>query len=311
MDRLPGSGPGDLGSNPNAGVLSWRVYKPKSMGDFGPRGPLGRGPEAPAKGTSVGRDCSRLAGEDLRKLIMWNLVTLDGFFEGRKSWDIGWHDTVWGEELEKFSLEQSKSIGALLFGRVTYEGMAGYWSKEKGDIADFMNAVPKVVFSKTLAKADWNNTRLVKQNAEREVAKMKNEKGKDLFIFGSANLSSALTRKGLIDSLGDPDGEAIDREEFVAATRRIARALSVPLSADIVGGFGRSPKEVVSTVRSVIEAGAIGINIEDSVHETKELLPIPAQVERLNAVRKLRDALDVPFVINARTDALSLAPGER
>ena len=135
----------------------------------------------------------------MRKLIMWNLVTLDGYFEGRKSWDIGWHDTVWGEELEKFSVEQSKSIGALLFGRVTYEGMAGYWSKEKGDIADFMNAVPKVVFSKTLAKADWNNTRLVKQNAEREVAKMKNEKGKDLFIFGSANLSSALTRKGLID----------------------------------------------------------------------------------------------------------------
>jgi len=135
----------------------------------------------------------------LRKLIMWNLVTLDGFFEGRKSWDIGWHDTVWGEELEKFSLEQSKSIGALLFGRVTYEGMAGYWSKEKGDIADFMNAVPKVVFSRTLAKADWNNTKLVKQNAEGEVAKLKKESGKDLYIFGSADLSSALTRKGLID----------------------------------------------------------------------------------------------------------------
>jgi len=130
---------------------------------------------------------------------MWNLVTLDGFFEGRKSWDIGWHDTVWGEELEKFSLEQSKSIGALLFGRVTYEGMAGYWSKEKGDIADFMNAVPKLVFSKTLARADWNNTKVVKQNAEGEVAKLKKESGNDLYIFGSANLSAAFTRKGLID----------------------------------------------------------------------------------------------------------------
>ena len=66
---------------------------------------------------------------------MWNLVTLDGFFEGRKSWDIDWHDSVWGEELERFSVEQSKSIGALLFGRVTYQGMASFWSKEKGEIA--------------------------------------------------------------------------------------------------------------------------------------------------------------------------------
>ena len=73
---------------------------------------------------------------------MWNLVTLDGFFEGRKSWDIDWHDTVWGEELERFSAEQAKSIGMLLFGRVTYQGMASFWPKEKGEIADFMNRVP-------------------------------------------------------------------------------------------------------------------------------------------------------------------------
>src|SRR5437867_13204461 len=145
------------------------------MGDFGPRGPLGRGPEAPAKGTSVGRDCNRLAGEDLRKLIMWNLVTLDGFFEGRKSWDIGWHDTVWGEELEKFSVEQSKSIGALLFGRVTYEMMASYWPTAKGETADFMNSVPKIVFSRTLKKADWNNTLLVNGNVEEEVTRLKQQ----------------------------------------------------------------------------------------------------------------------------------------
>ena len=130
---------------------------------------------------------------------MWNLVTLDGFFEGRKSWDIDWHDTVWGEELERFSAEQAKSIGMLLFGRVTYQGMASFWPKEKGEIADFMNRVPKVVFSKTMEKAEWNNSRLVKGNAEDEVAKLKGQSGKDLFIFGSANLSASLTRRGLID----------------------------------------------------------------------------------------------------------------
>src|SRR5947209_4158616 len=137
----------------------------------------------------------------MRKLIMWNLVTLDGFFEGPKSWDIDWHDTIWGEELEKYSVEQSKSTGMLLFGRVTYEGMAGYWPTQKGDIADFMNTVPKVVFSKTLKKADWNNSRLVKDNAVEEVIKLKKEPGKTLFVFGSADLSSTLLKHGLFDEL--------------------------------------------------------------------------------------------------------------
>src|SRR5213592_2686116 len=87
----------------------------------------------------------------------------------------------------------------LLFGRVTYQGMASFWPKEKGEIADFMNRVPKVVFSRTMEKAEWNNSRLVKGNAEEEVAKLKGQLGKNLFIFGSANLSASLTRRGLID----------------------------------------------------------------------------------------------------------------
>jgi dihydrofolate reductase len=135
----------------------------------------------------------------MRKVIMWNLVTLDGFFEGSKSWEIDWHDYVWGEELERLSLEQSNSIGMLLFGRVTYEGMAGFWPSQKGEIAEFMNEVPKVVFSRTLSKAEWNNTKLVRDHAEEEITRLKKQPGKDLFIFGSANLSSTLTQAGLID----------------------------------------------------------------------------------------------------------------
>jgi dihydrofolate reductase len=130
---------------------------------------------------------------------MWNMVTLDGFFEGPKSWEIDWHEYVWGDELEQLSLEQSKSIGMLLFGRVTYQGMAAYWSSAAGEIAEFMNNVPKVVFSRTLEKAEWTNTQLVKGNAEEEVANLKRQSGKDLFIFGSANLASTLMRHGLID----------------------------------------------------------------------------------------------------------------
>jgi len=130
---------------------------------------------------------------------MWNLVTLDGFFEGTKSWDIDWHELAWGEELERLSIEQARSADMLVFGRVTYEGMAGYWPSQKGEIADFMNTIPKIVFSRTLKQAEWNNTRLVKENAEGEVAKLKQQRGKDLFIFGSANLSETLMRHGLID----------------------------------------------------------------------------------------------------------------
>ncbi|MDA4131009.1 MAG: dihydrofolate reductase family protein [Thaumarchaeota archaeon] len=137
----------------------------------------------------------------MRKLIMWELTTLDGFFEGTKSWDIDWHNYTWGEELEQLSTEQLKSVGFLLFGRVTYEGMAGYWSTQKGEIADFMNSLPKIVFSRTLEKVDWSNTRLVKENAEEEVTRLKQEPGKDLFIFGSANLSSTFLQGGLVDEI--------------------------------------------------------------------------------------------------------------
>src|SRR5256714_11826200 len=138
----------------------------------------------------------------MRKVIMWNVVSLDGFFEGAKSWDRGWHDSIWGEELERISIDQLKSADMLLFGRATYEGMASYWPSAKGEVtevADLMNQIRKVVFSRTLEKASWNNTRLVKENAEEEVAKLKRQPGKDLFIFGSAKLSSTLIRHHLID----------------------------------------------------------------------------------------------------------------
>jgi dihydrofolate reductase len=134
-----------------------------------------------------------------RRLIMWNLVSLDGFFEGPKKWDLDWHEYVWGDELEQWSLEQGRTAGALLFGRVTYEGMAAHWSTAKGAIADFMNSIPKVVFSRTLTKADWNNTRLVREDAATEVANLKNASGQDLYVFGSADFSATLMRHDLFD----------------------------------------------------------------------------------------------------------------
>jgi len=135
----------------------------------------------------------------MRPLIMWNLVTLDGFFEGAKSWDLAFHETVWGDELERISIDQLRGADCLLFGRTTYEGMAAYWAKATGTVAELMNGIRKVVFSRTLARADWNNTRLVAGPAEEEVSRIKGEPGKDILIFGSANLTDSLSRRGLID----------------------------------------------------------------------------------------------------------------
>src|SRR6202011_5148510 len=109
-----------------------------------------------------------------------NMVTLDGFFEGTNSWDIEWHNTGWGDELEQLSQDQLGSADMLLFGRVTYQGMAGFWPSETGAVADFMNTIPKVVFSRTLGSADWKNSRLVKTDAAAEVARLKQAGDKDL-----------------------------------------------------------------------------------------------------------------------------------
>jgi len=135
----------------------------------------------------------------MRRLIVWNLVSLDGFFEGQKSWELDWHEDVWGEELERLSIEQLKTADMLLFGRLTYQGMASHWPSATGEVADMMNNIPKVVFSRTLEKPEWAHTRLVRADAQDEVAKLKQQSGKDLFIFGSADLTSTLMRHDLID----------------------------------------------------------------------------------------------------------------
>lgn len=135
----------------------------------------------------------------MRKLIMWNIITLDGYFEGNQSWDLPFHNVVWGEELEKLSIEQLHTADYLVFGRVTYEGMAAYWINEKGEIADLMNSIPKIVISKTLKSAEWNNTTLISENASAEITKLKEEGGKDLYVFGSANLSETFVNDHLFD----------------------------------------------------------------------------------------------------------------
>jgi dihydrofolate reductase len=139
----------------------------------------------------------------MRKLFSFMVVTVDGYYEGPNG-EFDWPNV--DDEFNEFAIRQLNDIDTLLFGRATYEGMASYWptpAAVEGDpaVAGIMNAVPKVVFSSTLGKADWHNTTLVKTDAVEAVAKLRAQPGKDLALFGSPTLTVSLLEAGLVDEL--------------------------------------------------------------------------------------------------------------
>jgi len=143
--------------------------------------------------------------DHMKKLIMWNVVTLDGRFEGEKPWDLSFHQLVWGPELEAFSLTQLHEASALVFGQNTYKGMADYWTNPEAAVTDdkvapLMNSIAKIVCSTTLEKAEWNNSTIVR-DAVSEIRRLKGEGGGPLYVFGSGMLSESLMNAGLFDEI--------------------------------------------------------------------------------------------------------------
>jgi dihydrofolate reductase len=136
------------------------------------------------------------------KLTIFNFVTLNGFFKGPDE-DISWHRH--GQEENEYAAEMLQTgDGILLFGRVTYEQMASYWPtpeaiKNSPAVAKRMNNASKIVFSRSLKKADWSNTRLVNDNMVEEVKKMKQLPGKDMAVLGSGSIVTQFADQGLID----------------------------------------------------------------------------------------------------------------
>lgn len=120
----------------------------------------------------------------------------------------------------------------------------------------------------------------------------------------------ATTSAGMMVSLGYEDGERIPFPEFLSVVSRIARVLTVPMTVDAVAGFGVGVREVVGSVRQIVGAGAVGINIEDFEHESKKLFRVEDQVEKIKAIKSLGETTGVDLVINARTDAFRYAEGE-
>jgi 2-methylisocitrate lyase-like PEP mutase family enzyme len=114
----------------------------------------------------------------------------------------------------------------------------------------------------------------------------------------------ATTSAGIANSLGYPDGKRISRGEMLAAISRIVAAVRVPVSADIEAGYGETPEAVADTIRAVLAAGVIGVNLEDAMAD------IHLQEERIQAAREAARAAGIPLVLNARTDVYLLAGGD-
>jgi dihydrofolate reductase len=140
----------------------------------------------------------------MRELVAFTNVTLDGYFAGPNG-DLGWaHEGKQDAEWNAFVAENAQSGGQLLLGRVTYELMASYWPTPQAlendpVVAEGMNNLPKVVFSRTLDKASWKNTKLVKGDMAAAVRKLKQEPGKGMALLGSGSVVSQLAQAGLID----------------------------------------------------------------------------------------------------------------
>lgn len=135
----------------------------------------------------------------MRKLIFAINVTLDGFADHEAG--------IADDELHQFFADLLRSGDAILFGRVTYQLLESYWpfapdlptsTQSEIDFANQINSMPKIVFSRTLEKVTWNNSRLVKEDVVEEVIKLKEQPGKDLLV-GSLSLASIFTEKSLID----------------------------------------------------------------------------------------------------------------
>ncbi len=121
----------------------------------------------------------------------------------------------------------------------------------------------------------------------------------------------ATTSAGIAFSLGYPDGQKIPRQEMLDAVARIARAVKVPVSADVESGYGSSAGDATRTALAVIEAGAVGMNLEDAPGESgNPLADLSVQLEKIRAVREAATSRSVPLVLNARTDVYLLQVGE-
>jgi dihydrofolate reductase len=134
----------------------------------------------------------------MRRLILQTSVSIDGYVAALDK-SHPWGDDGEDEAIKRWVLDSVWAAGAHLMGRVTYEEMASFWPTSTSEYAAPMNEIPKVVFSTTLQRADWPETRIARGDLGEEVERLKGEPGNDLIAYGGATFDQALSRLGLVD----------------------------------------------------------------------------------------------------------------
>ena len=141
----------------------------------------------------------------MRRIIVTEFISLDGVFEapgpeGAGYKYEGWTMSYGNDEFMKFKTEELMASDAQLLGRITYEGFAKAWPERSGDeYSDKFNSMKKYVVSKTLKKAEWENSEIISKDFAKEIAKLKAKKGKDIIVYGSGQLVSFLLKFDLVD----------------------------------------------------------------------------------------------------------------
>jgi dihydrofolate reductase len=158
----------------------------------------------------------------MRKVLLQMGLSVDGIVAGGPQGASQAGADHEDEAAVRWKVESLHQVGTHIMGRVTYEEMAAHWPYNgPGEYADAMNDIPKVVFSKTLAKADWKESRIARGDLTDEIARLKSEPGKDIMAHGGASFVQALSREGLID-------------EYRLVVRPVALGSGMPLFKDLL-----------------------------------------------------------------------------
>ncbi len=165
----------------------------------------------------------------MRRLILQTSMSIDGYvaaLDGSHPWSEGGDGD---EAVTRWILDSVEGAGAHLMGRVTYQEMSTAWPTSTSVFARPMNEIPKVVFSKTLERADWAETTIARGDLAEEIARLKREPGNDLIAYGGATFDQGLTRLGLVDEY-----RLMIRPAALGAGLALFKDLPAPLHLELV-----------------------------------------------------------------------------
>ena len=164
----------------------------------------------------------------MRPVVLQMGITLDGFVHGAKGYE-DWGLPPEDDEVVNWKVASLRQAGTHIMGRLTYEAMASVWPTTTGVYAEVMNEIPKVVFSKTLTRADWAESRIASSDLSEEIDRLKREPGGIVLAHGGATFIDALVRERLIDEY-----RLVIHPVVIGHGRGLFTALRAPLRLDLI-----------------------------------------------------------------------------